>query len=376
MTKKKEMTKKTTAQARAEVTKKFSGKPLKTLWPASRANIWTQCPGSEKGASHSGKNFFAEADSFLKNNSILHELVASKFDSGIELSIEAKQLELSGDADALDLVNKAVEIVTLIVDYKYNKFIFVEKRFENDMFMAIPDLVIKNDENKEVTIFDFKFGYNPVEADNNLQLLIGVHLFLDSLSPKEKIKLDGYTFKGCIIQPTLNIIEMTEIFYDKDFFKTLKKKVAKSFFRVGYHCRYCNAKTTCKKLHESIKSFLKPLPVSDLKNRKAVWGELLQIAPAVKSLAEELQKEAKNFLSIGGDLPGWKLTKKPLRRMWVPGLEVEFLAKELKIPVKDFIDKRKKSPAQIEKVLKSKKKDKSLLNPFITQPLSDSLTKN
>lgn len=346
-------------------------------WPASRANIWTQCPASEKkGVQQSAKNYFAEADSFLKDNSILHELVAHEFDNNIELSIAAKQLQLSDDADALHLVNKAIETVELMGDSGSNPGVMiVEKQFSNNTFLAIPDMIQISHEHKTINIFDFKFGYNPVEAENNLQLLIGLHLFLETKTSKI-FDIKDYTINGIIIQPTLNIIEMTEIYYDETFFDTLKDSVKKSFYKTGYHCRYCRAKTTCKKLRESVESFLRPLPVQDLKNRKQVWAELLQIAPAVKSLAEELQKEAKNFLSIGGDLPGWTLGRKPLRRMWVPGLEAEFLSKELKIPLKDITVKKQKSPAQIEKVLKTKKIDKSILNDFIVQPMGETLVKN
>lgn len=346
------------------------------LWPASRANIWTVCTASENNSlSNSAKNYFAEPDSFLQNNSLMHELSSKLFDSKISLSIEAEQLDQKADPDVesyLDILSDFVHISMGESPDKEIKFL-VEQTFQNDKFLAIPDLIVQNFATRQILIYDFKFGFNPVDAENNLQLLLGFHLFVDSLSllTKKILVKEKFTFSGAIVQPTLNSISMVELFYDSQFYNKLKEKIKKPFFRVGYHCRYCNAKTTCKKLAESITSFLKPLPVKDLKNRKQVWAELLQIAPAVKSLAEEIQKEAKNYLSLGGPLPGWNLGKKPLRRLWLPGMEDKFLAKSLGLSLVQLTNQKRKSPAQVEKVLGKNKKEK--ISEFISQPYTDSL---
>ena len=95
-----------------------------------------------------------------------------------------------------------------------------------------------------------------------------------------------------------------------------------------------------------IKAQLDTLPVEALTN-------ILQDAERVESVIDAARKMALKILERGGTVPGFKLVPKRATRSWVNEHDAKAAVLALGVKESELMDL--KSPAQVEKVLKSHK---------------------
>ena len=96
-------------------------------------------------------------------------------------------------------------------------------------------------------------------------------------------------------------------------------------------------------------------------------GELLSKVDLIRSWCKELEKHAFNLAMRGVTVPGFKLVEKRQNRKWRDEAELaEFLTKKLKYNKEQIFEPVSlKSPAQMEKLLKEKNLQKSILDDFV-----------
>ena len=310
-----------------------------TIVGGSSAERVINCPGSVKLAQQMPPQIESED---MKEGTRRHDLIAQVMDGQLQSAADEKVI------DALDLYDK-------VVDAENEALFDVETRvsfpWNRDIF-GTPDLIGTLD-HETAFVLDWKFGDgHVVRAKNNHQLMFYAAAAMAS---------DHWAFKDrefielIIVQPPAVRRWVTDRRSVEQFEQQLKQAIALAQrddapISSGAHCNWCPAKVICPAMNGArdrlTKAQLDALPVEALTN-------ILQDAERVESVIDAARKMALKILEKGGTVPGFKLVPKRATRSWVK--EQEAKAAVLALGVKESELMEFKSPAQVEKVLKTHK---------------------
>lgn len=258
--------------------------------------------------------------------------------------------------------------------------LFVEHRFDLSKIhpgcFGTADVVIWNPLTRVLYVYDLKYGAGiPVEVEHNEQLLYYALGALITLNlPVKEVEIgvmqprcshkDGFTRTWRILGIDL-----------LDFKQTLIEKAKATEdpnapLVSGSHCRFCPAAAVCPARHEEANAVaiheFSQLEAYDPTALSETLDKIDRIEDWCKSVREFAYAESQR----GRTPPRYKLVKKRATRKWSEDIAWASLPKTIKknlkekdfwVPITNLI-----SPAQAEKVLKSKGLEIDLLQDFIT----------
>lgn len=245
-----------------------------------------------------------------------------------------------------------------------------------DLAAGSIDMLMFSDNGNTAVILDYKFGFNQVDPEANAQLMFyalcaSIDLqFSDKFKTVEKIAL-------VIIQPTgegdtLNIWETTktelDVFHNNVVVAISAAEGKAPLLSAGDHCRYCPAAAVCpEKTGEAHNALM--LDPSHLPTLQ----EALPLALALEDWVREVKNFAHEQAELGVHIEGFKLVAKRSTRSWN---DVEAVTDKIRksrgLLMDDAFDMKLKSPAQLEKVCKTKKVDFKTYADYISSISSGS----
>ena len=217
-------------------------------------------------------------------------------------------------------------------------------------------------------VADFKFGRVPVDPINNPQIL-----FYHWLATQDDTVRDltlGRKLVGAIIQPAVSsqplIYEYSpeEIAaFDTDIRLAIEAvRNDKATPVAGDHCAYCPAEPYCAARREMVHQ-ARLVPLEQAESLAKALSLVSELEAFIKATREEADRVMKD---LGVSLPGYKLVAKKQNRKFANPLQIAEAL--LMAQVTDiYTEPSLKSPAQIEKVLKSNKIDFDL-GPYLAAP--------
>ena len=352
-----------------------------------------QCPAWQYEASQMPKS--NGSSSFADEGTLLHDCMeeyatkASDFEDMLdqgrkygeqELTAELVDTKLVPALDAvLEICNNTLGIMSDKIYYHsetpHQTLIepFVEL-IEDEAGGSI-DFLAWSDDGKDVLVLDYKFGFNKVSPVENPQALFyalaaAVDPATSSLFEKaERLHL-------AIVQPTdsadepnysvwstdINVLDQFEL----DVYEAIDKANANegTDHQAGEYCKYCPAEATCPLKTGITKNLmlLKPEKLEDL-------SQILDFADEVESFIKAARKLAFEQLELGQPVEGFKLVNKRATRNW-NGQDLDTVRdtvkKAKKLKLEDAFDMKLKSPAQFEKMCKSKGVDFAKYSNYIS----------
>ena len=206
-------------------------------------------------------------------------------------------------------------------------------------------------------VLDWKFGDGVlVDAEENYQLLF--YAAAAMRTDAAKWVFDGAHQIECIIvQPPEIRRWVTTPERVALFEQELRRAVHASqseapTFDTGDHCRWCAAKPICPKMtgqvERVLQNKLQALPIDQIAMQ-------LSQADMIEDYIKDLRALAMQMLENGQPVPGFKLVAKRGTRQWVDENEVHNWYSTQFTNVDDIYERKLKSPAQMEKVLKKHK---------------------
>lgn len=290
--------------------------------------------------------------------------------------------------DAAELYADDVRQVMISAGVLGGPFLLLEKKLDihriNEHCFGTPDCAIFDAKNLKIYIWDFKYGMDPVEVYQNLQLVAyaaGVIDYLKKHTPFiEGDLLDKLEFVFRVAQPRAfhsdgQIREWRSSLpglYDLFAQLLIKAKQALSpeaTNQSGSHCKYCQARHVCPAAIQSgfrlFEAATVPMPVSMTDESLATLLALTQRASKqLEALKTGLEQQVESRVRQGAKVPGYRVEPKQGRLTWSkPVEEVASLGDLL------GIDLRKPTlitPRQAEKL----GIDTSVINEYTHKPVT------
>lgn len=221
-------------------------------------------------------------------------------------------------------------------------------------------------------VVDYKNGSGVVvEAKGNPQLryyALGAALKLGAKYPIDKVRMT-------IVQPRAQhpdgivrseVIDYLDLLaFAGELLAAARKTLPPDApLNPGSHCRFCPASASCPAQREQVQLMaqvaFEAMPVDappvPAELPPDVFDDILQKLPILEDWARAMRAEAFRRLEKGEHVEGFKLVPKRPKRVWVDEEQVrEWLRDEKKLLAEEIYNQKLKSPAQIEKVLHSKK---------------------
>ena len=228
-------------------------------------------------------------------------------------------------------------------------------------------------------VVDYKYGKGvPVEATGNKQMLIYAIAAMDSAAKSwafDKVRLTVVQPRAPHAEGPVRTWEIS-VAELKKYAAEIKKAVVATAEPnpktvAGAHCRWCPAKGICPAMlgaaqkavaadFDTIPSPGRVLDASSLTMEQALnalaWEDT--VGEFFKALRSRLEAE----LQMGRAVPGWKLVEGKSNRQWTEETQV---VKELGPLLGDaiYVERKVKSPAQIEKLVGKGKVDHLTMKP-------------
>lgn len=241
--------------------------------------------------------------------------------------------------------------------------------------------VIKNTKTGEiwVTVYDLKLGRGEVESESNLQLATYLHLFINSILPKDEHEyLAPVHLMGVIIQPPMYQRKASVFTYYPTFLANAYVEPAKrKFVTGGKQCTYCDYWDVCPELKKKIKKYIDPKFLDQTTSRPETWPELLDLSKVFKKLADHVKATATTFAFKGIEIPGWGMEQKNGNRAWIQKARIDYVARKLKLKTKDITKPSDMmSVAQVETLVKKSGGEVDLIGEMSYKPQIPYLKKN
>lgn len=378
---------------------------------ASSAERWWNCPGSVPALAKipkSGDTIYSATGTvahMLGERQIINKVEAAKAQRGIgvippypSLEQELGRSYVEGGFEievTEDMVNAVEVYVQTISDYvdEYNlswaQDVRVEVGFEiscvDPQAYGTCDAVLVVPMNR-IIVIDYKHGQGHiVEVDDNHQFLyyaLGAYYELPEIE-----RADLAYVEICVVQPRAkhDLGGIRSAVYPiqrlMDFERELRGAVARiragdNTLAAGKWCKFCDAKPVCREHVEHLQRLsgvdLRPVAFGAIslpdpsKLSPEQLSNILSNASALKDWASSALAYGHRLVEAGQKIPGYKLVEKKSNRRWIKEVDVE-AAFELEFG-DEIYTKKLKSPAQLEKLLKSKRKHE--LEPYYETPPS------
>lgn len=216
-----------------------------------------------------------------------------------------------------------------------------------------------------VLITDYKYGLDPVDIKDNLQLWLYMAAYITENADRA---WSEYTFTCMIVQPRIHAISQQTKSYSElmdiaQFLKTCAKRAMiemelpeeyRTFNPCKENCQYCKGAGICKAQANAIINYTgikEEIALGRSQNQDL--AQVYSHAEEIKKYIEQVEELVKTKLSEGEQIPGFKLVKgRNLPKRWLDeNATAEFLGKYL-APDEIFV-KKLISPTQAEKLIKS-----------------------
>ena len=352
---------------------------------ASGSSRWMNCPGSvslEHGIPNPSTDFAAEGTAAhqLATWCLTNQAPALNF---IGKNIRIEEFTFEVDYEMVEAVQQYVDFCNGIPgDYEW-----IEQRVEYTDW--VPDGFGTSDHIKVATkrgqdfrvihVTDFKYGKGVrVYAENNSQAMIyalGVYQtynYLFAFKPEDLVVCT-------IVQPRLDHIDEFKItieelleWADRELFPAAKAAMSDNptLTPGEKQCRFCRAKPTCPALAEqSLKTVFEDFKVIEenpgfTKDFKKLTNEqigiVMKLIPVMQHWGKSVEAYAFDELNAGRAIPGYKLVEGKKQNKAFLEKDDEVLVTSLVdcgLTKKEVITEKIKTPTQLAKVLKTKKKD-------------------
>ena len=343
---------------------------------ASRANQWARCSGilnleensnpiENANKAELGTILHKIAERIINDVNLLSKLnyhqIESRANEFIENSLSSTEQLAIDSIDFHDVIKYTKFYINVLYeDCTYNNpdEILIEKKFIEKIapkvsIIAKIDLATlyynKSKNLYHITVYDYKTGRAEVEAQENLQLAIALHLIVENL----KLEKKDLILQGVIIQPPIQQIKRASFTYRKSFLKNLYKPKTKRRFVTGSQCTYCDYNDICPELKKKIKKYLNPKFQDITVERPKEWSELLKIQKPLTKMLDSVKNAAVDFAFKGVEIPGYELSSKSGHRFWIQSASINRISKKLKLTSAEIVKpKEVKSVAQVEKLLR------------------------
>lgn len=278
------------------------------------------------------------------------------------------------------------------------------------------DCVIVNPAKRKLTIVDLKWGKGVMVAGDSPQLkdyaLLGLLTYempggwaeVETVVVQPRAFAEHERIKAFTFRPEDILVDFIGLLVGS-MDAALQPNAALTPDPTGGWCRWCPAKTICPALRDSainiardpfyppprmdagtaltaipndilIGEVIEPVPPGALVLPNAVDldpGEIATILtrrPLWETFISGVEQRAVQLLEAGINIPGWKLVQRTGNRRWKDA-DPDALATALRgmglKPTEMYTDPKLRSPAQIEKFLPKKDRDK--INPYVERPL-------
>lgn len=335
---------------------------------ASSAHRWLACPGSIRLSA----GIADESSIYAMHGTAAHELgercLRAKFADAADYlgeEIVVGNHKFPVDDEMVEAVNLYVE--TIRADYGPGDILFIEHRFDlsnvfEGMFGTNDCGLYKTD--GSVKVYDLKYGQGyAVEAKDNPQLAYyGIGLLnVPSLKGARVSSVELV-----IVQPRAPHKDgpvrrwMTDTVHLMDFMSELRQGAEATQdpdapLAAGPWCKFCPAAGICPALREKAitqaqDEFVDVIP-GDLD--EPMIARLLEQCGLIEDGIRAIRKEAYSRMCGGAQVPGWKIVEKRAVRRW-SGEAAEVVGKLtllFDLSEDDIVEKKVRSPAQVEKLL-------------------------
>ena len=287
------------------------------------------------------------------------------------------------EGETFDVTDEMVDYVSGYVAYAQSlesmaDFFAVEQRVTLEAYyptgmpepvFGTSDLVAYMASTRTLDVADLKYGKgHKVSAKDNSQGRIY------ALGAIAELVAAGFPepreIKISIFQPRIRAEPDVEVLSHAQLMTWMVQELVPAIERLGNgdtteapgDCFFCARKFECASFRQDVYDVAFPddanepnLP-ADFSN--AELGAILTKAAMIESWIEGVQKEAEARIEAGQTVPGWKLEPTRPTREWEDEEEVRAVMKKAGLFLAEMIENKLKSPAQMEKVLKSKGKKK------------------
>lgn len=348
----------------------------------SAAKRWLNCPGSVALCSEVVDSGGRAADEGTAGHFIFEQGVKEGVDpySFVGQTIDVKGSKVLITEEIAGWVDEALQWVFQYVKDHGTCIVLSEEEIDIGPVFGLPvtedgktnlwgtsDLGILAPD--ELVIADLKLGYQPVEAEGNLQLL----LYAMGLLHAHQL-FDFDTVRIVIIQPRSGGVKewVVPVDFVLDEVARLQPKVLAAMqpdapiIPGDDQCEWCKAAAMCPALREHAlaaarREFqsIETLSVEEL-------AEVLSKADLIRTTLKHYEAHAKKLLSLGQRVPGWKRVKSKKHRVWSNETSAVATMKTLGYDEDDFYPRSLVTPAQAEKMLGKTGKD--ILAAYITTP--------
>lgn len=334
----------------------------------SGAHLWVNCPGSVSMQTGQPQGDTSAAD----EGTVAHWLAQKIFALGDNITSSFLGNQYVVDNGKVACVETGIEVTQDMIDYvmQYVNAVRafgvpdVEKHVNLDGLLGkgaggtcdayTESYVVET--GLELQVHDLKYGFNAIEAKDNLQLLC----YAWGLNQKHGHCYE--TIRLCIHQPRIDRLE--QCVYTMPEIETLWAKIKESADKVhsgckdlkpGEHCSkyYCKARAICPALNDSVMRAVNTnLELASLADS---YAKLDMVAGWLKAVEERIHLE---MVVNGNKIPGLKVVKsREGNRKWVDEKE----AQELLLSIFDdgvVFKKSLVSPTDIDKMRKANLTDR------------------
>lgn len=341
---------------------------------ASGSSRWMNCPGSpvlEAGEPN-------EDNAYSIEGSLAHALVANCLEKGIDatdvlfLDVPDKKTGvMKRTVIDMDMREHSQEYLDFIRERAVGHKLMVEQRLDMSWLTGeknakgTADAVLISKDGTTLRIFDLKYGFNEVDANDNSQLRIYGLCAADVFSAAG----DFETFELGIFQPRIGNID-SEVIPAKEM-KAFEAKVRTAvarvreaqksnsldgFLKTGAHCKWCRAAAKCPKLTQEVKEATlidfedeTQTELIDPVDLAKAGSKLALVEGWMRNVRAKIEAE----LFSGRDVKGWKLVegKKGNRKFIDDETTISELGK-LGVKKGDITKTKLLTPAQLEKKIK------------------------
>jgi hypothetical protein len=296
---------------------------------ASGAHRWLSCPGSIKAE----ENIPRESNKYADEGAKAHEIAANELNKIFNKDVATSGIKHTIPYEMEKAIDDYVKYVKDLNDdclYRLTYFgsyqrVFIEQKV--DFSNIVPegfgtaDCIIVDRE--ELHVIDFKYGFNHVYAQDNMQLLlyaIGTINTVDIIMGIEKITLH-------IVQPRANNFSTWEITIEElySYYKYIEYKALEALKddapRIPSEeaCKWCKARFTCYALKNTTKKVNSLIDKQDLTNNDIRY--ILDNAGLVRGFLSSIEDKIYEQINNGIKFDGYKLVEGRSVRKLKDGVE-------------------------------------------------------
>lgn len=363
-----------------------------SLFSASAAHRWLECPGSVKLC----KQIPRKTSFFSQEGTVAHTLAEQCFTGDILFPEEILGQEIDGikiTQEMVDAVNLFINTVDAFGEGKteYEVQLFLDLnvgKAAGDLFGTADVLhVLKQAGKLLITVCDFKYGKNvPVEVEHNPQLIYyGLGAIFREMKAQRKKDLNKFIQENnihvrlMIVQPRAEhengpvrewvALPEDMMAYAKVFAEGINIALKNpDKYNVGDQCRFCDAKGVCpeynKEEQENIAE-INPEILSKSPNELTPeeLADALDQCQLLEGAIKRFRSYALAILEEGTVLPSWSLEPTRPTRRWTDESAVREQLLKMGVTPDLFCSEQLRSPAQIRSVLETEQFD--ALSEFI-----------